>query len=291
MPNNQSRARRIAELQPWFHNLHFPDGAQTAPEHFLGDFPAYKWAEIAPHLPEDMTGWSALDIGCNAGFYSIELARRGARVTAIDLNAHYLKQARWAAGEFGVTERISFRRMQIYELVHSPAVYDLVLFLGVFYHLRYPLLGLDIAVRKTGRQLLFQTLTMPGDDALAVPEDLPFEDRQQLRHPGWPKMAFIEHSLADDPTNWWAPSEAAVQALLRSSGLKVLARPGAEVYLCEPDHEHPSCTTTWNREEYEAATGGRRRRLAGSPSVRPGANAQSPVGRHAFGGFCTTEVL
>jgi tRNA (mo5U34)-methyltransferase len=285
------RARRIAELQPWFHNLHLPDGSQTAPEHFLGDFPAYKWAEIAPFLPEDMSGWSALDIGCNAGFYSIELARRGARVTAIDLNAHYLKQARWAAAEFGLEGRITFRRMQIYDLARTSAVYDLVLFLGVFYHLRYPLLGLDITVRKTGRQLIFQTLTMPGDEPLTVVQDLPLDGRQQLLHPGWPKMAFIEHSLADDPTNWWAANDAGVQAMLRSSGLKVIARPGAEIYLCEPDPDHPSCTTTWDREEYEAATGRRRRPAAGARAMRPGHLRSHQTGSHAFNCLRGTEVL
>jgi tRNA (mo5U34)-methyltransferase len=289
MKDNHSR---IAELRPWFHNLHLPDGSETAPDHFLGDFPAYKWAEIAPFLPEDMGGWSALDIGCNAGFYSLELARRGAMVTAVDSNAVYLQQARWAAGQFGLSDRISFRQMQIYDLARTTAVFDLVLFLGVFYHLRYPLLGLDIAVRKAGRQLIFQTLTMPGDEELAIPEDLPFDARQQLRHPGWPKMAFIEHSLADDPTNWWAPNEAAVQAMLRSSGLKVIARPGTETYLCEPDADHPSCTTTWDREEYEAVIGGRRRqqRRTGLRTIRPGYNCPLPEGRHDFGPRMT-EVL
>ncbi len=68
----------IAALGPWFHNLHLPDGRQTAPGHPLGDFPSFKWRELAPSLPQDLTGWSALDIGCNAGFYSFELARRGA---------------------------------------------------------------------------------------------------------------------------------------------------------------------------------------------------------------------
>ena len=45
---------------------------QTAPDHFLGDFPRFKWLEIAPHIPEDLKGWRVLDIGCNAGFYSFE---------------------------------------------------------------------------------------------------------------------------------------------------------------------------------------------------------------------------
>jgi len=102
-------AAQIAALAPWFHNLHLPDGAQTAPEHPLGDFPTVKWRQIEPCIAADLTGWRALDIGCNAGFYSFELARRGAQVTALDIDAHYLRQARWAAREFGLEDRIDFR--------------------------------------------------------------------------------------------------------------------------------------------------------------------------------------
>ena len=72
-----SLADDIAALGPWFHNLHLPDGTQTVPDHFLGDFPTFKWEQIRDYLPADLAGWTALDIGCNAGFYSFELARRG----------------------------------------------------------------------------------------------------------------------------------------------------------------------------------------------------------------------
>ncbi|MEJ7797768.1 MAG: DUF1698 domain-containing protein [Solirubrobacteraceae bacterium] len=66
-----------------------PGGRCTAPDHPLGDFPAFKWQQIAPHLPQDLAGARALDIGCNAGFYSFELARRGADVLAVDVGEHY----------------------------------------------------------------------------------------------------------------------------------------------------------------------------------------------------------
>ena len=115
-----TRHREVAALAPWFHNLHLPDGLQTAPDHPLGDFPRFKWEQISPHLPGDMTGWTALDIGCNAGYYSFELARRGARVTAIDPDPHYLRQAAWAASEFGLTGGVEFRRMQVYDLAQNP---------------------------------------------------------------------------------------------------------------------------------------------------------------------------
>ena len=111
---SEEREREIAELGPWFHNLHLPDGTQTAPGHALGDFPAFKWNEIAPHLPADLTGWTALDIGCNAGFYTFQLAARGAHVTGIDVEPLFLRQAEWAAGEFGVRDRVKFEQRQVY---------------------------------------------------------------------------------------------------------------------------------------------------------------------------------
>lgn len=243
----------IRGLDPWFHNLHLPDGRQTAPNHFLGDFPSFKWREISSCVPEDLNGWSALDIGCNAGFYSFELARRGARVLGIDCDPHYLEQARWAARQFALEERVDFRQMQVYDLARVNGKFDLVLFMGVFYHLRYPMLALDIVAQKTGGMMLFQTVTMPGRE-VAGQHDFWINERGALLEPGWPKMAFIEERFAGDPTNWWIANHAGIEAMLRSAGMRITAHPGDEIYLCEPDPEHPSCMTTWNRSEYLSAT-------------------------------------
>jgi tRNA (mo5U34)-methyltransferase len=245
----------IAHLAPWFHNLHLPDGTETRPDHPYGDFPAFKWRLIAPHLPRRLGGWRALDIGCNAGFYSIELARRGASVTAIDIDPHYLEQARWAAAEFGVADRIEFREGQVYDLAREPGRYDLVLFMGVLYHLRYPMLGLDIVAEKVGRLLVFQTLTMPGMAVTRNTRDREIEDRDDLLRPGWPKLAFVEHRFAGDPTNWWIPNHAAVEAMLRSSGLGVIDRLGHEIYLCRPRATRRSPLSDLLRRELAAATG------------------------------------
>src|SRR4051812_30055603 len=199
----RSLQETVAALGPWFHNLHLPDGTQTAPEHPLGDFPSFKWRLLAEQLPRDLAGWSVLDIGCNAGYYTIELARRGAQVTGIDVDPHYLAQARWAAEQFGVTGRVEFRQLQVYDLARVAATFDLVLFMGVFYHLRYPLLGLDLVAQKVRRLLVFQTLSMPGEEIVEETYDRGLEDREALRAPGWPKLAFLEHHFAGDPTNWW----------------------------------------------------------------------------------------
>jgi tRNA (mo5U34)-methyltransferase len=243
----------IAALGPWFHNLHLPDGRQTAPDHPLGDFPAFKWRDLAPSLPANLSGWHALDVGCNAGFYSFELAHRGAEVVAIDADEHYLRQAQWASGLYGLETQIEFRRSQVYDLGRSEERFELVLFMGVLYHLRYPLLGLDIVAEATTRLLVLQTLTAPGVEVLNPPEDLSLDERSRLRSPGWPKLAFIERRLAGDPSNWWAPNHAAVEAMLRSAGLKVIAQPGDELYLCSPDGRRR------HRRDVDAALGRRAR--------------------------------
>jgi tRNA (mo5U34)-methyltransferase len=229
-----TRKSMVELLGPWFHNLHLPDGTQTAPDHRLGDFPSYKWEVLRPHIPERLDGWTALDLGCNAGFYSFELARRGAKVTAIDLDEHYLHQARWAAREYGLEGAIDFRRMQVYDLAAIEEQFDLVLFMGLFYHLRYPMLGLDLVACRTRRLMIFQTLTLPGLEVEPEIRDQPLDARDTLTRPGWPRMAFIEHSFAGDPTNWWVPNHAGVLAMLRSCGFTATAHLGHEIYLCEP---------------------------------------------------------
>lgn len=91
---NQDAVRdRIQALGPWFHNMTL-GGVQTAPDHFLGDYPMVKWQRFEDAIPVDLSEMSVLDIGCNAGFYSIQMKRRGAaRVLGIDFDEDYLRQA------------------------------------------------------------------------------------------------------------------------------------------------------------------------------------------------------
>ena len=225
----------VAELGPWFHNLHLPDGRETAPDHPLGDFPAFKWRQIESCLPADLSGARALDIGCNAGFYSFELARRGAEVLALDLDEHYLQQGRWAAQHLDPEGRVEFRQGSVYDLVDVAGSFEVVLFMGVLYHLRDPLLALDVVAEKVGGTLVLQTLTMPGEESPGTPEDIEIGERKRLLEPIWPRAAFIEHQLAGDPTNWWAPDQACVEAMARSTGLQIADRPAHEIWICKRD--------------------------------------------------------
>jgi len=162
--SNESWGGEIRQLGPWFHNLHLADGLQTAPNHPLGDFPLSKWRQISIYIPAEMNNWNVLDIGCNAGFYSFEFAKRGANVLAIDREELFLSQAQWAADKIEYPGAVEFRNMQVYDLARYDWKFDVVLFLGVMYHLRYPFLAIDIVSRLVGKILLFQTLSMPGDE-------------------------------------------------------------------------------------------------------------------------------
>lgn len=223
--------QRIDELGPWFHNLRL-DGIQTAPEHFLGDYPQFKWQGFADALPQDLSGWSVLDIGCNGGFYSLEMKRRGAEtVVAINSDPRYLRQAALAAEVTGLA--IELHQMSVYEVARLCRRFDLVLFMGVLYHLRHPLLALDlIRSHVAGDLLVCQSLQRGGPEAAAVAEDYPFEETQVFFAEDAPRMQFIEHRFAGDPTNWWVPNAACTQAMLRSAGFRIECRKGSDVYFC-----------------------------------------------------------
>lgn len=237
---NSSPQTMIDSLNPWFHNIHLPDGTQTAPEHPLGDFPGTKWQTIEPLLPKNMEGWTVLDVGCNAGFYTIKLAQRGARVLAFDNDPRLIAQARWAISQFNLSRLCDLRQMQVYELARLHDDFDLVCFMNVFHHLRYPLLGLDLAARKASQLMVFQSLMLPGEEAM---NNAPC-DRAALLHPAWPKMAFVEHSLPGDPAACWIPNRSAIETMLRSAGMNIIARPGPETFFCERVHPaEPICPT------------------------------------------------
>lgn len=223
--------RRVRELGPWFHNLDV-GGVQTAPDHPLGDFLEPIWGHVEPHLPADMRGMTVLDIGCNAGFYSQRLTRRGAKVLGVDHDERYLEQARFAAEVAGLP--IEFRRMDVYELDSLQGTFDYVFFMGVFYHLRYPIYGLDKVVRLVGKRLVFQSMIRGVPEQPEIPPDAPISDREMFEQPGFPCMYFIEKRYAGDPTNWFIPNESGMAAILRSAGLKLLAHPFNEMWICEP---------------------------------------------------------
>ncbi|GAC1661726.1 MAG: TIGR04290 family methyltransferase [Acidobacteriaceae bacterium] len=229
-------AQQIRELGDWFHNIDLC-GVRTAPDHFLGDYPAIKWKYVQKAFPADLKGASVLDLGCNAGFYSIELKKRGAgRVVALDVDDRYLAQGRFAARTLGLD--IEFVKSSVYDADSIPGQFDYVLFLGVFYHLRYPLLALDRIVKKVGGRLIFQTMLRGSESLKQWDSNYHFWEKNIFADEDFPRMYFIEHEYSNDPTNWFIPNRAAAEAALRSAGLKIIDHPEAETWVCVPENAH-----------------------------------------------------
>jgi len=145
----------------------------------------------------------------------------------------YLAQARLAAEVESLD--IEFHNMSVYEVPQLGERFDLVLFLGVLYHLRYPLLALDILRdHAVGRMLVFQSMLRGSPDVDELAEDYDFNDASPFDSPSFPRMHFVERKYAGDPTNWWIPNQAAAAAMLRSAGFEITAHPEDEVFVCQP---------------------------------------------------------
>ncbi len=226
--------KKVAELGPWFHNIHL-SGVQTAPNHFLGDYPSFKWRNFEHSIPADLSGLTVLDIGCNAGFYSIQMKQRGAsRVLGIDHDEGYLAQARFAAQTLALD--IDFEQLSVYEVGQLREKFDLVLFMGVFYHLRHPLLALDLLRQHVTRDwFVFQSMLRGSRTVPLIEDDYPFWEEALFDKPGFPKMHFIENCYSQDPTNWWIPNRACAAAVLRSAGFRIDSEPEPEVFVCRVD--------------------------------------------------------
>lgn len=200
LPRDWTREQKAAAVLalPWFHRIDLGDGLVTPGR----DDSPRKLAEIG--LPDDLTGRSVLDIGAYDGFFSFEAERRGAaRVVALD---------NWGEPECSPREgynlahallgsRVEARGGDVLSL--SPEAFgrfDVVLFMGVLYHLRHPLLGLERVASVTSWMLILETHV-----------DLDDSRRPAMRfYPG--------AELGGDPTNWWGPNTAAVLAMLEVVG-------------------------------------------------------------------------
>jgi len=245
----------MEELSPWYHNIHLPSGEQTAPQHPLGDFPNFIWKKFSGTMPVDMSPYTVLDIGCNSGFYAIECAKRGAAVTAIDPDIRCIEQARWVAEESGVSDKITFHQMQVYDLVKTTRKFDIVFFMGLFYQLRYPLLAMDIITEKVKKLLIFQSLNSANDTEDGLVYDFGYTREHDIEGIGWQDMTFAENTFPGDPANMWLLNSPAVKAIFRNAGFKFNSSPGHGIFFFEPDQDNLPVTRIWNEPEYLSATG------------------------------------
>ncbi len=241
----QELAEEVERLRPWFHAIELPHGVRTKRESAgtePADHPAGTWAVVRRHLPPDLAGKSVLDVGCNAGFYSVQAKRLGAaRVLGIDARQHEIRQALLVRRALGLD--LELRRQSVYSL--SPARlgrFDVVLALGLIYHCKHLVLALEKLFSVTRGLLIVETEILPEPHAIAPPPE-PGQDAALATLAGRPlhPLAFVhnEQRVEEAIANWFVPSAGAASALLRAAGfsqVEVAARFGARaVLVCRRD--------------------------------------------------------
>lgn len=193
--------KEVAKIR-WFHKIELPHGIITPGV----DNTPMKLPEL--QLPLDFRGKTVLDIGAWDGFFSFEAERRGAsRVLALDCycwsGSGWGTKAGFELARRALRSRVEDVEMDVFDI--SPdniGTFDVVLFLGVLYHLRHPLLALERIASVASDLLVVQTQV-----------DLLDCDR--------PAMAFYPgKELGNDPTNWWGPNPPAVDAMLKVAGFR-----------------------------------------------------------------------
>lgn len=228
--------KKIDELKPWFHNIQLAEGIFTNPN--TPETPPYKakyvqkrWDLISKYIIGKTQNKTCLDVGCSSGFFSMKLIENQAKhVIGIDDGEQELaiSQAKFIAKTLNV-KNVDFEKLSVYDVEKLEKKFDLTLFLGVFYHLRYPLLALD-KLRKVTDKMILQTVTTKIEDTSKKienyfqmpPEMENIKFRSNLFYdPGYPKIHFIEHKLEGVENNKWVPNLEAVTAMLRASGFHI----------------------------------------------------------------------
>src|SRR5690606_41311568 len=97
-----------------------------------------------------------------------------------------------------------------------------------------PRVAREYVTRLPHELLVFQSMLLGSAETLRVEDDYPITEREVFLDSRFPCMYFLENRYAGDPTNWWVPNRAGMEAMLRSAGLRIDARVGSEVYYCSP---------------------------------------------------------
>jgi tRNA (mo5U34)-methyltransferase len=219
----------IAKLGPWYHDVELRPGVSTNPAN--KQYMANRWGFLKPFIPDDLTGKSVLDIGCNAGFFSFEMKKRNAaRVVGVDIMPHILAQARFLSHWFKLP--IELRELGVYD-IESLGQFDFVVFIGVLYHLRHPLYALE-KVASICRETMYLQSLLRGDSGDFEPADnYPFSEQAVFDRAEFPRMYFIEKSFNGDESNWWVPNHSCLKAMARASGFRQIEESGhPELIVC-----------------------------------------------------------
>ena len=234
----QQLAKRLEHLGMWHHAIDLGDGLVTAAHATSAYDPELRWQAIRPYLPDDLSGKSVLDLGCNSGYFSVKVKQLGAdRVVGVDTFDGAIKQAEFLAEWFDVEIELICEDAHVFCLTCAER-FDYVIFMGLFYHLKYGTLVLDRLAEMAKSLVFFQTVrldTLPHEPEVVENYEYHLHRQDLLVSPNEPRMTFIERKLATDLSNWWLANHSAILAILRSAGFKIIAETKEEIFICQPD--------------------------------------------------------
>jgi tRNA (mo5U34)-methyltransferase len=219
----------IAKLGPWYHDVQLTTGVSTNP--INKQYMANRWRFLEPFIPDDLTGKSVLDIGCNAGFFSFEMKKRNAaRVVGVDIMPHILAQARFLSHWSKLP--IELRELGVYD-IESLGQFDFVVFIGVLYHLRHPLYALEKVASVCKETMYLQSLLRGDTRDFQPAENYSFDEQTVFERSEFPRMYFIEKSFNGDESNWWVPNHSCLKAMARAAGFRKIDESGhPELVVC-----------------------------------------------------------
>jgi tRNA (mo5U34)-methyltransferase len=171
-------------------------------------------------LPADLRGMRVLDIGTRDGFFAFECERRGAQVVAVD--AAPIEHTGFAVAAELIGSKVRYHQRMIWDLSRAQdGEFDLVLCLGLLYHLRDPLAALDLLRSLCGGTLFLETAVLDPAGARAL-NGIGAWSATMAEFDSTPLMQFLPGSVANnDPTNFWLPNRACLKAMLKESNFVV----------------------------------------------------------------------
>lgn len=222
-PTGPEQVRKlISQYSRWYHRIEVYPGIVTPG---INDTAANRERFDQLGLPHDCTGLRVLDIGCADGYFSFLMEQRGAaEVVAIDYR-------RRTSSGFDIAHRllrskVRFHDDNVYNLTPERyGTFDIVLFFGVLYHLRNPMLALDTVRTMTGRGGKLFAETHIIDEAVQLSDGTiaKMADLSPMLQ-GAPLWQFYKGgSLNGDITNKWAPNMTGFRHMIEEARFRVAA--------------------------------------------------------------------